>query len=490
MRKGIALFLALLCLLSALSAQAENLLDNADFAQLDDSGSPVSWRTDAYNGGNSQFGVKTLEDGATALTILNFDDNDARWVQTVAVEPNTEYVLTCRVLAKDCAAFRESDGSILKLRGANLSILNTNAYSESVFDTEGEWATLTLYGVTGDKQTTMDVALRLGGYSGDGVGEAWFRGVTMEARELGEGSVPVSLATFQPYKASTNKTTTAASAPERITETLALIAFGVLLAGLALLAQARRMKARGCELSKSSSALLLGATLLAALAVRLYFAVRVRGYSVDINDFMIWGENFLNDGSQFYVRASFCDYPPLTMFLMGVVAFVRRALGVEYLSTAHVVLTKLIPIGADLLLSLLVYFLFAKKAGRGRALLLTLAVALNPAHIADGAAWGQVDSLLALLLAVCLYFASEGKWHWALPVYALSLLSKPQALLFGPIGLLMFVIDLVRRRNEKGSLSKMLAGLFGSLALLYVVALPFALQAANTSERSGGGFSR
>ena len=45
----------------------------------------------------------------------------------------------------------------------------------------------------------------------------------------------------------------------------------------------------------------LGATLLAALAVRLYFAVRVRGYSVDINDFMIWGENFLNDGSQFYV---------------------------------------------------------------------------------------------------------------------------------------------------------------------------------------------
>ena len=137
MRKGIALFLALLCLLTALSAQAENLLANADFRLLDDSGSPVNWRTDAYNGGNSQFGVKTLEDGATALTILNFDDNDARWVQTVAVEPNTEYVLTCRVLAKDCAAFRESDGSILTLRGANLSILNTNAYSESVFDTEG-----------------------------------------------------------------------------------------------------------------------------------------------------------------------------------------------------------------------------------------------------------------------------------------------------------------------------------------------------------------
>lgn len=485
MRKGIALFLALLCLLSALSAQAENLLDNADFAQLDDSGSPVNWRTDAYNGGNSQFGVETLEDGATALTILNFDDNDARWVQTVAVEPNTEYVLTCRVRAKDCAAFRESDGSILTLRGANLSILNTNAYSDSVYDTDGEWVTLTLYGATGDEQTTMDVALRLGGYSGDGVGEAWFRDVTMETRSLGDGAVPVSLATFQPYKASSNKTAAAASEPERITETLVLIAFGILLAGLALLAQARRVKARGCELGKTASALLLGAALLAALAVRLYFAVRVRGYSVDINDFMIWGENFLNDGSQFYARASFCDYPPLTMFLMGVVAFVRRALGVEYLSTAHVVLTKLIPIGADLLLSLLVYFLFAKKAGRGRALLLTLAVALNPAHIADSAAWGQVDSLLALLLALCLYFASEGKWHWALPVYALSLLSKPQALLFGPIGLLMFIIDLVRRRDEKGALAKMLAGLVGSLALLYIVAFPFALQAARVEGKTG-----
>ena len=485
MRKGISLFLALLCLLFAVSAQAENLLANADFAQLDDSGTPEGWRTDAYNSGNSQFRVETLEDGTTALAILNFDDNDARWVQTVAVEPNTEYVLTCRVLAKDCAAFRESDGSILTLRGANLSILNTNAYSDSVYDTDGEWVTLTLYGATGDEQTTMDVALRLGGYSGDGVGEAWFQDVTMEARALADGAVPVSLATFQPQRASTNKTTASASAPERITETLVLIAFGILLAGLALLAQARRMKARGCELSKTASAWLLGAVMLAALAVRLYFAVRVRGYSVDINDFMIWGENFLNDGAQFYVRASFCDYPPLTMLLMGAVALVRRMLGIEYLSTAHVVLTKLIPIGADLLLALLVYFLFSKKAGRGRALLLTLAIALNPAHIADSAAWGQVDSLLALLLAVCLYFASEGKWHWALPVYALSLLSKPQALLFGPIGLVMFVIDLVRRKNEKGAVKHMLFGLVGSLAILYFVALPFSLQQSLADGQTG-----
>lgn len=485
MRKGISLFLALLCLLFAVSAQAENLLANADFAQLDDSGTPEGWRTDAYNSGNSQFRVETLEDGTTALAILNFDDNDARWVQTVAVEPNTEYVLTCRVLAKDCAAFRESDGSILTLRGANLSILNTNAYSDSVYDTDGEWVTLTLYGATGDEQTTMDVALRLGGYSGDGVGEAWFQDVTMEARALADGAVPVSLATFQPQRASTNKTTASASAPERITETLVLIAFGILLAGLALLAQARRMKARGCELSKTASAWLLGAVMLAALAVRLYFAVRVRGYSVDINDFMIWGENFLNDGAQFYVRASFCDYPPLTMLLMGAVALVRRMLGIEYLSTAHVVLTKLIPIGADLLLALLVYFLFSKKAGRGRALLLTLAIALNPAHIADSAAWGQVDSLLTLLLAVCLYFASEGKWHWALPVYALSLLSKPQALLFGPIGLVMFVIDLVRRKNEKGAVKHMLFGLVGSLAILYFVALPFSLQQSLADGQTG-----
>lgn len=485
MRKRISLFLALLCLLAVLPAQAENLLANADFTLLDDSGLPVSWRTDAYIVSNSQFRVETLEDGTTALAILNFDDNDARWVQTVAVEPNTEYVLTCRVRATDCAAFRESDGSILTLRGANLSILNTSAYSESVYDTDGEWVTLTLYGATGDDQTSLDVALRLGGYSGDGVGEAWFRDVTMEARALEDGAVPVSLATFQPSKASSNKTTTNASEPERITETLELVAFGILLAGLALLAHARRVKARGCRPSRSASAWLLGAVLLAALAVRLFFAVRVRGYSVDINDFMIWGENFLNDGSQFYLRASFCDYPPLTMLLMGVVAFIRRALGVEYLSTAHVVLTKLIPIFADLLLSLLVYFLFSKKAGRGRALLLTLAIALNPAHIADSAAWGQVDSLLALLLAVCLYFAAEGQWHWALPVYALSLLSKPQALLFGPIGLLMFVIDLVRRRDEKGASVRMLLGLAGSLAILYFAALPFSLQQALADGQTG-----
>ena len=40
MRKGIALFLALLCLLTALSAQAENLLANADFRLLDTAAHP------------------------------------------------------------------------------------------------------------------------------------------------------------------------------------------------------------------------------------------------------------------------------------------------------------------------------------------------------------------------------------------------------------------------------------------------------------------
>ncbi|MBQ1258401.1 MAG: hypothetical protein IIX93_14150, partial [Clostridia bacterium] len=87
-------------LLFAFTAQAENLLSNSDFSLLDDFGLPESWYTDAWNYQNTQFSVEKQENGENAVVIYNFVDNDARYVQDVAVKENTVYKFTCLAKAE------------------------------------------------------------------------------------------------------------------------------------------------------------------------------------------------------------------------------------------------------------------------------------------------------------------------------------------------------------------------------------------------------
>ena len=476
MKKGFACALLLALGLLVLTASAENLVWNADFSDLDDGGMPAGWYTDAYDGGKSQFTVDAQENGESCLMVFNFDNNDARWVQDIAVEPNTEYEIRCRILAEDCSYSRETADGYLSCRGANISILNSSAYSDSVYETEGEWQEVVLYGKTGSKQDVLQLALRVGGYSGDGTGVAWFKDVSVVKTEAPDDAFVLSLATYEPYSASSWQSSDP-EMPQRITETLALIAFGIVLAGLALIACARRSLARGpLEENERPPLPAIVALLSCAMIVRLYFAVRVRGYAVDINDFMIWGENFLSDGFSFYESSGLHDYPPLYMAFLGLMSAVRRLFGIAYDSSAHLILVKLAPIACDLWIAALLYRLMAKRTDAKRALILFAALLFNPVFIADSAAWGQADSVMTLFLVLCVIYALDGKWHIALPVYALSILIKPQTLLFGPLGLAALIVDAVGRIRKRQSLKSILAGLVIALGIAYAVAAPFALR--------------
>lgn len=464
-------------------ATGENLVVNPDFSELDANGQPIGWKTDCYDGSSTQFYVDKIEGtDRNCAVIFNFSDNDARWIQEIAVEPDSEYVLRARLRADDCAFVRETFDGIISCRGANISVLNSGTYSESYYDTEGRWVETVLYGVTGSNQTSLTLALRLGGYSGDGTGRAYFTDVSLCECATPAGYLPVSLATYEPFVASDRSSNNSEpSLPDRQTQLFVLVAFIFVLIYLALISAARRESAAALSNDRADAKpkILLGALMLIAFAIRLYFGARIRGYSVDITDFMIWGENFLNDGARFYETSGLHDYPPLYMMLLGIMSALRRALGVSYNSTLHVLFVKLIPILCDLGIAFLLYRLFEKRAGWKKALILSAFVLINPAFITDSAAWGQVDSVMTLLLCVCICFAADGKWHLALPFYAFSMLAKPQAILFGPIGLIALAVDAYENRRETRALRKMLFGLIAALAVAYVFAAPFAFASAS-----------
>ena len=115
------------------SAENENLLYNGDFEILNAEGQPDGWYTDAYRLDNGYTVFSVTEGmngkGSSAVQIRNAARNDARYAQIVQVEPESMYCLSGYSRAED----------ITFGHGANLSIEGIYAFSEKMYDTEGEW---------------------------------------------------------------------------------------------------------------------------------------------------------------------------------------------------------------------------------------------------------------------------------------------------------------------------------------------------------------
>ncbi|MBQ3231331.1 MAG: phospholipid carrier-dependent glycosyltransferase, partial [Clostridia bacterium] len=397
------------------------------------------------------------------------------FVQDIKVKPNTVYKFTCLAKAEGV--------NNIDAMGGCISFLNTSVYSDAVYDTNGEWTPITLYGKTANDQTTLSVCARLGGYSFVSSGKAYFKSFSMEeasVSELAENAIiPLSLATFAPVKDSdvSFADDTNQAAPERHTENHVLFAFALLLLCLYALRYVRsRLDVHALQ---NETTLFHGAAfavlILAGLILRIVIALRYRGYAVDVTNFEIWGSSFFSAGASFYSQSGLHDYPPLYMLVLGIFDVIRRIFSIAFDSRLHVLFVKLAPIFCDLIFGILLYSLSKNRLGASRARWMLACVVFNPAYIINSAAWGQVDSVLALSIALCLLYAVRGQWHIALPVFAVSMLLKPQALLFGPLGLVAFLFDAFKNRRDKHALIKMGLSLIVSLCILYLAAFPFSV---------------
>ena len=188
-KRTILLMLAFLLLTIVPAAQSGpesgNLLENGGFEMLDGNGLPEAWFTDAYRmePGYSLYSVTTGMEGksSAAAEIRNTTKNDARFAQEAEVEPDSLYCLSGYIRAE----------GITEGHGANLSIEGVYAFSESVFDTEGEWQYIEYYGETGPDQYSVTVFARVGGYSGESRGTAAFDNVKLEKVD----TLPVGVST-------------------------------------------------------------------------------------------------------------------------------------------------------------------------------------------------------------------------------------------------------------------------------------------------------
>ncbi len=454
----------------------ENLLVNGSFEDLEADGLPAGWYLDAYvwDEGYTLFGSEAeggSPDGGHCVTIENKGLNDARFAQVVEVEPESLYCFSGYIRGSE----------IQEGRGANLSIEGLYTFSESVYDSAGEWRYIEWYGETGEDQRTVTLFARLGGYSGESLGKAWFDGLRLEKVQVvpGDGVADLwysqrTVSHYDDESAEAGDTGTDSPAWPRL---ILLTLLYTVVAAILLLRRREDAALSGGPAAPGAagSSVFLAVGLLSAFVLRLVLSYFVEGYSVDVGCFVSWGHTMASSGPVgFYPDTSFCDYPPAYTWVLGLNSLLCDWFGAN--EGMRRVIFRFLPCLCDLAAIWVVRdFALKRQPGlRGKALdLFCVLLAWNPALILNSACWGQMDSVLCFLLLLVALLVISRRWEIALPVYMLSVLVKPQALMLGFLGLAAMILEWLRVRESR---RKMCVGIAAALGVALVIVIPFSIR--------------
>ncbi|NLX82397.1 MAG: phospholipid carrier-dependent glycosyltransferase [Clostridiales bacterium] len=463
---GILLLLAALILWLALGRQSAapveyhvELLENGGFERVNDEGVPNGWLPEAYlkYSDVTSFDMTEGRDGK-AVQIINYSPNDARYYQIVKVTPNTVYRFSGYIKS-------DAQGG----RGANLSIADVYVFSEAVYQTDQDWQYVELYGKTGAKQHQVTVFARLGGYSGEAEGEAAFDQLSLMA--VKETPPDVQLASWEKKEVSKQDT----NVENHVNKPFApwLILIYIVSAGLLLYIAKAAQRMDGLQTMQDTNRrtmILFFLLLLFAFLSRIWMASLISGFPVDVSAFRAWANNMADVGSsQFYLQEGHRDYPPGYMLVLWPIGVIGQLLG----GGATAMMVKVPTILCDVAIIALLYQVAQKRTSKSAALTLSMLYTLNPLTYLAGAAWGQVDSLPSLLLLIAVLLIIVKRWRYALPVYVIAVLMKPQALMVGPLGLLALVMAFVWERKRDKLIQDALIGVALSFAVIALIAVPF-----------------
>ncbi len=106
-------------------------------------------------------------------SIESTEFNDAMFFETVKLEPNTPYRLTCMVKVENVVPFEENENI-----GAQISIEASTEASIAIQGTSG-WQEIELI-FDSKERTEVNIGFRLGGYAGDATGKVWFTDFKIE----------------------------------------------------------------------------------------------------------------------------------------------------------------------------------------------------------------------------------------------------------------------------------------------------------------------
>lgn len=446
-----------------------NLLTNSGF-EAETGETVTGWALERYDVSAplNYYQAISKEDapeGSNVLKIESPEYNDARFVQKVQVVPESYYRFSAKVKTE---LIDQRSGE----SGANISFLQTFCKSGFI-KANSDWQEIVIYGQTDKDTAETTVALRLGYYSADASGIAYFDDVSLTRIEsLPDGVSALSMTPFQFSSSADDSADQDAKNgnPNKIQANVIITGIVLFLALVLFLMWAKN----GLDLKIKDAYIIIAV----ALLIRLIASVLYTGFLVDIRCFSAWGERMASAGLfNFYSSDFFCDYPPLYMIVLGIISFITKPFELNLQEGFGLIILKLPAVICDCLAAIMLMKISKKHVGEKLAAILGIGYALLPTAILNSAVWGQVDSILVLFMLITFYLIDEDKFGLSILVFVIGLLFKPQAVLFGPIMLLaaareFYVIYLAyKRKDKKDANSRLLKGFgfLGASVLLFLL---------------------
>lgn len=162
----------LLGILAGPSSAARELVQNPLLNEGKDD-KPSHWKAEGYRMEPevTTFDWSVDEIKIGVMSIDNKMPNDARYVQTVKVSPDTWYRVT---------GFGKTENVGPTTMGLYLSVMGTFHNSRDLKGTV-DWRPLGFWVKTGSLETNLQIACRLGGYSSLNTGKGWCTGISVTA---------------------------------------------------------------------------------------------------------------------------------------------------------------------------------------------------------------------------------------------------------------------------------------------------------------------
>ena len=215
-----------------------------------------------------------------------------------------------------------------------------------------------------------------------------------------------------------------------------------------------------------NTTLLIGVLLAVAFIFRLVVGYSTVGYETDITLFKAWGQSINEVGyKEVYNTSLYLDYPPGYLYILGWLDSIRQAVGMDLYSQGYTLMIKLPAMIGDLVCAFVIYHIGKKKLNSTESFFASALYLFCPAVIINSTVWGQVDSWCLMILLFSLWLLLEDKLLFSGALYGLSIITKPQMLIFAPV----YLFATLYKKNFKG----LLIGIASTLAVILIVAKPF-----------------
>lgn len=441
--------------------------EDVSFSFKDGAGCPDGWELVSYEGKYTC----TVSNGAVALHSDMADD--VRIVRVVPCQGSTVYVFS---------GFIRTEG-VEKGRGASLSIDNyavdkSCIYSDSFYG-DTEWVRVELCFKTMPEQTELRLALRMGGYSEASRGTAYFKDISFVCDDSRTDYV-----TLYPWGGSSEEddTDTAVWDSEKLKSMFAVMEWAAVLLGCFWIFCIYRNKdeLETRALTKEKYRLIFAFIVLAGIIIRAILCAVFKGHDTDMSCFIAWGQDIAANGTyNFYTAAGheWYDYPPGYMLFLGLWTRIVNGLTADPYSVRGVFMYMLPAMAADYgCAKLLMKAAREQDMKEGAQLLIGGFTFLNPALLYLSGAWGQIDSILTFLLLCSFRLLLKEKRELSGLMFGLAVLTKWQALMFGPAYAAAHVVLALLPEKKLTADRKLLGTGLGALsacAVILIVSLLF-----------------